>query len=245
MSPNPIDWSEKRRDNRLDLPQENLLVVHLMSKDPTGDLAKTLAASVRNLSMRGCGLLFNNKEDWTRLALKQVLVASLDVEGFSIPLQVEVVRLTGGNQAAVRFKPPYPRELEKLEKFLEPRFLGLSLREIDPSKLQMNQQKGFRWFQGVNDTNLFTWVDAQSGIVTQQQLVFLGKVVEWKSTGSVQTGAVRLDDRSVSGDVGWVKAELMDFNPKADPSILQQAKVLIESSKIDLKVRTIFLEKLT
>lgn len=244
MSSGPIDWSEKRRDKRLDLPLESFLVVHLMSKDVTGDLAKTLAASVLNLSMRGCGLLFKNAEDCGRLAVKQVLVASLDVDGFSIPLQLEVIRMTGGNQVAVRFKPPFPRELEKLEKFLEPRFLGRSLREIDPSKLQMNQQKGFRWFQGVNDTHLFTWMDAQSGVISQQQLVFLGKVVEWKSSGPIQTGAVRSDDRAASGDVGWVKAELMDFDTKAAPETLKQAKVLVESSNIDLAVRTIFLEKL-
>ncbi len=242
-SKDSTDWNEKRRDNRIDLSQEKALTVHLMSEDAAGTSAKTLVAMIRNVSVRGCGLLFENPQDRDRLKLKQVLLASLAVDDFPIPLHVEVIRLIGSSEAAVRFKPPFPRELEKLEKFLEPRCLGRSLREIDPAKLQKNQQKGLRWFQGVNETHLFTWTNPETGDVTQQQLVFLDHVVEWKDAGPVRTGLVRPDDGAKQGDVTWVKAELLDFDAVPAPTVLGQAKTLLDSSPIDAKVKKAFLNK--
>ena len=238
------DWNEKRRDNRVDLPQERALTVHLMSEEAGGSAAKTLVATIRNVSVRGCGLVFADENDRDRLKIKQVLLASLAVDDFPIPLQVEVIRLVGKNEAAIKFKPPFPRELEKLEKFLEPRCLGRSLREIDPAKLQKNQQKGLRWFQGVNETHLFTWADPATGVVSQQQLIFLDRVVEWKDDGPVRTGMVRPDERAGKGDVGWFKAELMDFDARPASAVIGQARVLVESAPIDGADKTVFLEKL-
>lgn len=246
------DWNEKRRDNRVDLPDQKGLKVHLMSEEAGKESATTLVAEIRNVSVRGCGLVFENAADRNRLKLNQVLLASLAVEDFPIPLQIEVIRLMGEKEAAVKFKPPFPRELEKLEKFLEPRCLGRSLREIDPAKLQKNQpvdtpagqQKGLRWFQGVNETSLFTWEEPGTAKVTQQQLIFLDRVVEWKDGGSVRTGQIRPDERADAGKVGWVESELMDFDRTPAAPILAQARTLLESSQIEQKVRQAFLEKL-
>jgi hypothetical protein len=134
--------------------------------------------------------------------------------------------------------------LDKLEKFLEPRCLGRSLREIDPSVLQKGLRKGLRWFQGMNDTNLFSWFDPVNGSVVQQQLVFLDHVVEWAGDAAVRTGSVRPDERAMQGDVAWIKAELLDFDPMTDPSVLSQARAVLESSQIDAAVKQIFLNKL-
>ncbi|MCG3203555.1 MAG: hypothetical protein KCHDKBKB_00225 [Elusimicrobia bacterium] len=239
-----INWSEKRRDKRLDLSLDRFLTVHLLSQNVGSDTAETLVAQVRNVSVRGCGLIFSNASDRERLGAKKIFLISLVVDGFSIPIQVEVVRLIGDKEAAVKFKAPYPRELEKLERFLEPRFLGKSLREIDPSKLQRNQQKDFRWFQGTNETHLYSWGNPGEDGTIQQQLVFLDWVVEWKGGGSAQTGTIRRDERSKTGDVGWVVSELLDFDAVPDPTVLKQAKILIESSTIEEKIKKEFLKRL-
>jgi hypothetical protein len=237
--PDSGDWREKRGGNRVELDQERTLGVNL--RVPAGgEKADVIAAKVRNVSMRGCRLEMDTAADRKRLYPAQILVASLDVESFSIPLQVEVVRLVGEREAALRFKPPFPRELERLEKFLEPRCLGRSLREIDPGALQRTADvgKGLRWFQGVNDTNLFSWLTS-SGHVVQQQLIFLEHVVEWKAGESVKTGRVRADYRPG----GFVQSELLDFDDKPDAAVLAQAKAMIEASRIDPVVRDAFLNK--
>lgn len=236
------NWTEKRGGNRVDLDADRTLAVNLQV--PTGGTESIIVpAHVRNVSMRGCRLEMETPEARKKLYVAQILVASLDVESFSIPLQLEVVRLVGDREAAVRFKPPFPRELEKLERFLEPRCLGRSLREIDPQALQRTTEvgKGLRWFQGVNDTNLFSWV-TPSGEVVQQQLVFLDRVVEWKGRESVRTGRVR--GEPVTAGPGWVPAELLDFDKKADIAILAQARTIVESSRIESAVRDVFLDKL-
>lgn len=235
------DWQEKRVGNRVELDAERTLRVSLQI--PTGgDSAAVLPARVRNVSMRGCRLEMDTPEDQRKLYPAQVLLASLDVDSFSIPLRLEVLRLVGEREAAVRFKAPFPRELEKLEKFLEPRCLGRSLREIDPAALQRAAESGrtLRWFQGVNDTSLFSW--AAGGAVVHQQLVFVDRVVEWQKDEPVRTGRVR-SEMSGAGR-GWVPAELLDFDATADEALLAQARTLIESSRIDPSVRNIFLGKI-
>jgi hypothetical protein len=150
-----VKWKEKRRDNRIDLIPGKELTVHLLTPD-SKEAAATLSARVRNVSMRGCSLVFANKADHDRAAIGTVFVATLAVDEFPIPLSVKVERSVGPLEVAAQFKPPFPRELDKLEKFLEPRCLGRSLREIDPSVLQKGLRKGLRWFQGVNKTSLFS-----------------------------------------------------------------------------------------
>ncbi len=240
-----IDWTEKRRDNRLDLATDKPLRVHLMSEEAEGKLASTLVATVRNVSVRGCGLVFESAADCQRLKAKQVLLASLAVDDFPIPLQVEVVRLINDKEAAIRFRPPFPRELEKLEKFLEPRCLGRSLREIDPAKLQKDQQKGFRWFQGVNETHLFSWMSPETKQISQQQLVFLDHVVEWKEGDVVRSGMIRPDERRARGEVGWVKSDLLDFDAVADAAVVAQARTIVESCAIDGDIKNTFLKKIS
>lgn len=236
----PYNWTEKRRDNRVELEDGHVLNVRLKSAD---DEEKTFTARVRNVSVRGCGLIFKNSAERAQLEPKQIFVATLAVDDFPIPLQVEVIRLMGDTEAAVKFKPPFPRELEKLEKFLEPRCLGRSLREIDRAKLQKNQDKGMRWFQGVNETHLFSWTDSSNGHILQQQLVFLDRVVEWRENNPVRTGLTR-QDQQVSDAVEWVKSELLDFDAVADSAVVHQARVLIESARIDSKIKEAFLKKL-
>ncbi|MCB4757707.1 MAG: hypothetical protein LHV69_11885, partial [Elusimicrobia bacterium] len=171
-------WKEKRRSNRVDILKNELLEVHLLSPEKEPQSAVTLVTKVKNISLRGCRLFFKTTEERNRVKIGQSFVASLGIEDFAIPLTVEVVRVLNDLEAAILFKPPFPKELERLEKFLEPRCIGLSMREIDPSHIQGGMEKGLRWFHGVNETNLFSWIDQDRNTIIQQQLVFLDQVVE-------------------------------------------------------------------
>lgn len=237
-------WKEKRRSNRVEVLSDELLEVHLLSPEKEPPSAVTLVTQVKNISLRGCHLIFKDPAEKQRVQVGQSFVASLGVEDFAIPLTVEIVRFINDVEAAIYFKPPFPKELEKLEKFLEPRCLGLSLREIDPSHLQEEKEKGLRWFHGINETNLFSWFDSDRGVVVQQQLVFLDQVIEWRDGEKVKTGKIK-DDRPGMAKLGWVKSELMEFDPNPNPGLLDQAKALLVSSKIDPQVKKLFLEKLS
>jgi hypothetical protein len=163
------------------------------------------------------------------------------VEGKPVPVQVEIARRVAEKEVAVRFRPPFSKELQSLEKFLQPRYLGLSLREIDPGQLQTSGTRKLRWFQGMNDTNLFSWVDAATGTIVQQQLIFLEGVVEWHAGGDARTGRVKQDSRATAG---WVASDVMEFDSVIDKRMAGDARVLISSARIDETVKKGFLTKL-
>lgn len=237
------DWREKRRSNRVYVTAQDHLKVHLL-KPGTHETGKTIVASVSNVSLRGCSLIFENAADLTGIAVGQKMIASLDIEDFAIPLNVEVVRVIENVGVAVQYKAPFPKELEKLEKFLEPRCIGMSMREINPEALQQKSAEGYRWFQGVNDTHLFCWKDPATEKITQLQLIFLGNVVEWRDGAPVKTGKVQQEEIGAQGRVEWVKAELLSFDAVAAKNLLSQAEVLMNSAGIDKKVKEFFLNKL-
>ncbi len=239
----PVNWNEKRKHNRVEFKDNQGLFVHLLSPEGAGS-ARTLGATVRNLSVRGCWLNFPSSVDRDRLNVGGEFVATLAVDDFPIPLHVEVIRLIGDTEAAIRFKPPFPRELEKLERFLEPHCLGMSLREIDQASLQNVKETGMRWFQGVNETNLFSWTDVQTKDIVQQQLLFLGNVVEWTKTNPLRTGRIRGEEPSLSPTVGWIKAELLEFHAAPEEKLILHAKTILEASGVSADVRNIFLNKL-
>ncbi|MCB4756138.1 MAG: hypothetical protein LHV69_03745 [Elusimicrobia bacterium] len=241
--PAPVDWKEKRKHNRVYFDPQESLSLHILSPEK-GEKASTLRAGVKNIGLRGGWLVFESKEDQQKIKAGDVVVASLVIDDFSIPLTLEVLRVMGDREAAIKFKPPFPRELALLEKFLEPHCLGMSLREIDESALQKETGKGLRWFQGVNDTHLFSWYQPATGEIVQQQLLFLGNVLEWKKDGSLHSGKVRPEALSVHASYGWVEAELMDFDGSLDKRIARQGRVIIEASNVSSDVKNIFLSKL-
>ncbi|MCB4757548.1 MAG: hypothetical protein LHV69_11065, partial [Elusimicrobia bacterium] len=59
----------------------------------------------------------------------------------------------------------------------------------------------------------------------------------------VRTGKIK-EDLPGTSKLGWVKSELMEFDPMINQSLLDQVKGLLMSSKIDPRVRDIFLDKL-
>jgi hypothetical protein len=176
------------------------------------------------------------------LSVGQELNGVLRLEAFEIPLSLRVVRFIGAEEAGFRIRPPFPKELERLERYLEPRFLGRSLREIDPGKLQREagDARAMRWFQGLNETNLFSWQDA-AGTIVQQQLVFLERVIEWRGSDAVKTGRIRGEGPTLAG---WVKADLLEFDGAPDQGALAQARILLENAGVEAKIRETFLSKI-
>lgn len=236
-APNP---AEKRKESRLDVDETPPPTVELYLS--SGDEARPIETRVVNVSTRGLRLQMDPK---TRggLSVGQELNGVLRLETFEIPLSLRLVRFIGADGAGFRIRPPFPKELERLERYLEPRFLGRSLREIDPGKLQRepNDSRVMRWFQGLNETNLFSWQDA-GGAIVQQQLVFLERVIEWRGGDRPKTGRIRGEG---PGLAGWVKAELLEFDAAPDQGAISQARILIDNSGIDPKVKETFLGKIS
>ncbi len=221
------------------------LEVHLLEPG-AGDLGTTLVASVVNVSLRGLGIKLSHQENVQKIQLGQNLVASIEIDKFSVPLTVEVVRFVGNDGLGVRFKPPFPKELVRLERFLEPRVLGPTMREIKSDALQQGEGKMMRWHQGANDTHLFSWSHPTDGTVLQQQLIFLDKVAEWGQTIPLRTGRIQREDDSAAtaGRFGWVRSELLDFDPQPDTEFLRQARTLLESADVSEDLKQMFLKKI-
>lgn len=237
------DFSEKRRFDRVELAPDEALFMHLLNPDREDD-AHTVKVVVSNVSLRGCRVQFPSGSEVGSIQEGRQYVVSLNVDSFAIPLTVQVLRKEGQFGAAIVFKPPYPRELSRLERFLEPRTLGSSLREIRPEALQGSSALSLRWFQGVNDTHLFSWFDASTGEVTQQQLVFLGSAVEWQKELPIKTGHIKPDIALSEGSRGWVSSELLMWDHSLDHDLLRRAGQLLRSSPIDVTIKNVFLNKL-
>jgi len=233
------EWREKRRSNRVPFEGNENIYIRLLNPE-SKETAATLVGKVFNISLRGCRLAFFSSDETIAVRISQELVATLEVEDYNIPLKVEVVRKINEKEVAIQFKAPFPRELIRLEKFLEPRCLGMSLREIKTEALQEGD-KSFRWFQGDNETNLFSWVNPETQEIVQQQLVFLENVVEWRTGTKIKTGRVKEDASSLTGKIGWVKSELLEFKNEIDKNLLEQAQVLMESAQIDKKIKKAFI----
>ena len=225
--------SEKRLHSRLDVGDAPALTVAL-------DVAGGTRAQVVNVSARGLRLRLSGAAR-SALSVGQDLTGTLLLDDAEIRMNLRVIRLIGDAEAGFRIRPPFPKELERLERFLEPRFLGRSLREIDPAKLQRDagDRRTMRWFQGLNDTNLFSWEDG--GAVAQLQLVFLERVVEWSAASGTRTGRIRGEGATLPG---WVKADLLEFDAAADAEVLHEARVLLENAEVAPKIKETFLSKI-
>ncbi len=225
---------EKRREARLDVG-EPAITMTLDGPDGT-----VVSAEVVNVSARGLRLRIAPPAR-ALLTVGQDFTGSLQLEKFEIRMTVRLVRLIGENEGGFRIRTPFPKDLDRLERYLEPRFLGKSLREIDPAMLQRQsgETKLMRWFQGHNETSLFSW-DNESGDVAHQQLLFLERVVEWDLASPVRTGRIRGEGPGLSG---WVKADLLEFDTSPDAELVARARILIGNSSIDSKVKEIFLAK--
>jgi hypothetical protein len=89
---------------------------------------------------------------------------------------------------------------------------GSRLREVRKDLLRQEPGTTQRWFQGPDGCDLFLWHDETSGL-SQLQLTFDGRVVEWSVADGVRTGRLAASRALRSIDQGRV---LLD--PAADGS---------------------------
>ena len=105
---------------------------------------------------------------------------------------------------------------------------GSRLREVSKDLLRQRPGQTQRWFQGPDGCDLFLWYDEPRGL-SQLQLTFDGRVVEWSVPDGVRTGrlaafkALRpLDDQ------GRV---LLD--PAPDGETLALARAVLSQASVD------------
>jgi hypothetical protein len=120
-------------------------------------------------------------------SFKQLLSSSLESESntpsVKIAVEIEITRIND-QVIGAKFLNFNITEFKKLAKYLEPQYLGNSLKVVNDSVIPIHQKDGFPYsssiyFQGINDTHLFLWLDDQEDIL-KIQLFFLGNVVQWK-----------------------------------------------------------------
>ena len=90
---------------------------------------------------------------------------------------------------------------------------GSRLREVRKDLLRQLPGQTQRWFQGPSGCDLFLWYDDEKGL-SQVQLTFEERVVEWSPAEGVRTGRLHFDR-----------------SPEADTLTL--ARVLLESATVD------------
>ncbi len=78
----------------------------------------------------------------------------------------------------------------KVPPFFNPQRIGGSLREIDVSLIQTENEKVLsRWFHGPDEADLFIWTDERNNVI-KQQVTFCGQIVEWNVLDGIRTGVV-------------------------------------------------------
>jgi hypothetical protein len=235
-TPEP-DRPDKRQSPRVDAAEMQPVALHVLlpAGESDGDV---VAAQVVNISMAGCRVIGPGTA--RAVTAGAMFVGTLVVAGEPIPVNLELVRVSSSGEWGLRFRAPFPRELEKLKRFLEPRFLGRTLREISADVLQRGGGD-MRWFQGANDTHLFSW--SSGGKVAQQQLVFRDGVVEWRGAEPPRTGKLDPERSTRDAAYGRPSSDLISFDATAEAALIASARALVESSSIDETVRAAFLEK--
>ncbi len=113
---------------------------------------------------------------------------------------------------------------------------GASLREIDPSALQPDEDEdggAVRWFLGDGGTEIFAW-SKEAAPPHHVQLVFARVSVEWSTRDGLKTGAFA-GGSSTAG--GRYDPYLLTVGARADAEVCRAALVLINSSPIDQLVK--------
>jgi hypothetical protein len=105
---------------------------------------------------------------------------------------------------------------------------GSRLREVRKDLLRQQPGQTQRWFQGPDGCDLFLWYDAKGGL-TQVQITFERRVVEWSSAEGLRTGRLvsfnplrPLNDQSK-----------LEFDPHPKAATLELAQVLLASARVD------------
>ena len=105
---------------------------------------------------------------------------------------------------------------------------GARLREVRRDWLRHEPGGTQRWFQGPDGCDLFLWYRDPGGL-TQIQLTFQRRVIEWSDGEGARTGRLQsFDPRTPLRD----QARLV-FDRDLDEATLAQARALLERAPVD------------
>jgi hypothetical protein len=105
---------------------------------------------------------------------------------------------------------------------------GTRLREVRSDLLRREPHGTQRWFQGPEGCDLFLWYREPKGL-SQIQLTFLRRAIEWTEAEGVRTGRlVSFDPLTPEQDQGRL---LFDRAP--DGETLRLARALLERASVD------------
>ncbi len=105
---------------------------------------------------------------------------------------------------------------------------GSRLHEVRKDLLRQQPGATQRWFQGPDGCDLFLWYDEQKGL-TQVQLTFERRVVEWAVKDGLKTGRlVSFNPLRPLNDQGRLV-----FDPRPNGETLQLARALLENANVD------------
>ena len=105
---------------------------------------------------------------------------------------------------------------------------GSRLREVRKDLLRQRPGQTQRWFQGPDGCDLFLWYDAHKSL-SQIQLTFERRVVEWAPSDGLRTGRlVAFNPLTPLNDQGK-----LEFDPRPDGDTLELARTLLEAARID------------
>src|SRR3954468_24630128 len=105
---------------------------------------------------------------------------------------------------------------------------GSRLREVRKDLLRQKPGQTQRWFQGPDGCDLFLWYDAR-GTLTQLQLTFERRVVEWSGEEGLRTGRlVAFNPLRPLEDQGK-----LELDPRPSSETLELARVVLESARGD------------
>ena len=107
--------------------------------------------------------------------------------------------------------------------------LGASMREIDPSSLQPDEDgERIRWFLGEHGTELFSWA-LEGKPPHHLQLIFSRVSVEWSVPKGLVTGTF---SSVVATAGGRYDAYLLTVGASADVEVCQAALILLRAAQV-------------
>ena len=105
---------------------------------------------------------------------------------------------------------------------------GSRLHEVRKDLLRQQPGTTQRWFQGPDGCDLFLWYDDQKGL-SQLQLTFERRVVEWSGPEGLRTGRlVAFNPRRPLSDQGRVVPD-----PAPDATTLAHARAVLSQASVD------------
>lgn len=182
-----------------------------------------------NISYKGFGFILEPYKEYD-FPLNQEIRADLYLKDEVIAVSVNVV-FKRDRIAGAKINPLDNKEIRKIIRFVTPKDLGASLKEIDPNFVrQTDTHKTLRWYFGKNNTEILIWRNERQELVEFMMIFFVyavsGNILkETLLTANVNPlplGAIALDEP-------WPE-DFAEWNDRPDREVLQLAVEILSSA---------------